>query len=69
MSISKCPCCDEKPMPCPFCGKEGVIYGENSVGCIEMTQCGGEVNFGHWSGEENGIPAVHWVIKQWNKRA
>ncbi len=51
---------------CPFCGKPGKIYAENNVGC-EDWKCGGNIDWGHWCGE-NGVPAVHWVIEQWNKR-
>jgi endogenous inhibitor of DNA gyrase (YacG/DUF329 family) len=58
---------DTKLLPCPFCGKPGKVYAENSVGCSDQ-QCGAEVNFGHWCGVENGVPAVNWVIAQWNKR-
>ena len=73
-----CPHCDEKLKPCPFCGGQAKIYGENMVGCVklecdaEMTSsgeyCSGAINYGHWCGEENGVPAVHWVIKAWNRR-
>ena len=63
----ECPCCQTKPLSCPFCGKLGKIYGENYVGC-EDWECGAAVDWGHFCGEENGIPAVHWVIEQWNKR-
>lgn len=66
--MEKCPCCDAKPLPCPFCGSKGKIYGENMVGCSETVNCGGNVDFGHWCGVENGIPAIHHVIEQWNKR-
>jgi len=65
--LTECPCCKEKPKSCPHCGKPGKIYGESEVGCSDW-QCGANIDFGHWSGIENGIPAVHWVIKQWNKR-
>ncbi len=64
---NECPHCDIKLLPCPFCGKPAVIYGENLVGCSD-SQCGGEVDFGHWCGVEKGIPAVHWVIEHWNER-
>ncbi len=63
----ECPCCQTKPLPCPFCGKPGKIYGEPNVGC-EDWECGANIEWGHFCGEENGIPAVHWVIMQWNKR-
>ncbi len=66
--LLECSCCQEKPLPCPFCGAPGMIFGENMIGCSEIVQCGGQVDFGHHCGVENGIPAVHWVIKQWNKR-
>jgi hypothetical protein len=27
------------------------------------------VDFGsHWEGQQRGIPAIYWVIQQWNKR-
>lgn len=55
-------------MPCPHCGKPGKVYGENMVGCDDTQACGATMDFGHWCGIENGIPAVHWVIKQWNTR-
>jgi len=63
----ECPCCQVKPLPCPFCGQPGKIYAENCVGC-ESWKCGATVNFGHWYDEENNISAVHWVIKHWNER-
>jgi len=66
--IQSCPCCNEKVLPCPFCGKEGKVYAQNCVGCSDDHECGANVHWGHWCGIENGIPAVHWVIKQWNKR-
>ena len=65
--LLECPCCKEKPLPCPFCGKPAKIYGESVVECSDFS-CGGQIDFGHWCGIENGIPAVHWVIKQWNRR-
>lgn len=69
MSVEqKCPCCDAVLMPCPFCGKPGRVYGSNVVGCSDDMNCGGCVDFGHWCGTEKGIPAVHWVIKAWNRR-
>lgn len=37
------------------------------VGCTDFN-CGGNVDFGHFDGVQNGIPSVHWVIQQWNKR-
>lgn len=64
---NKCPHCGIEPKPCPFCGEPGKVYGENYVGCSDHN-CGGNVDFGHWCGVENGIPAIHWVIEQWNKR-
>ncbi len=67
VGMEECPCCETKPSDCPFCGKLGKIYGENSVGCSDWN-CGAEINFGHWCGEEKGIPAIHHVIAQWNKR-
>ena len=64
----ECPCCRTKLSPCPFCGKPGKIYGENMVGC-EDWRCGANIDFGHWCGfNDKGIPAVHHVIEQWNKR-
>jgi len=65
--LLECPCCNEKPAPCPHCGKPGKIYCESIVGCSDFN-CGSQIDFGHWYGIENGIPAVHWVIKQWNRR-
>jgi len=77
--LTACPCCGMKPLPCPFCGKPAKIYGESMVGCSGINECDagmvhpdefctGHVDFGHWFGTENGIPAVHWVIAAWNKR-
>ncbi len=63
----ECPCCQLKPLPCPFCGKPAKIYAEHNVGCEDWT-CGAQVDWGHFDGEEDGIPAVHHVIGQWNKR-
>lgn len=73
-----CPCCGEKIKPCPFCGRPAKIYGENFVGCTGIEceagmaapdeYCAGHVDFGHWCGTEEGIPAVHYIIKAWNKR-
>ncbi len=65
--MTECPHCQMKPKPCPFCGKPGKIYGENYVGCEDF-QCGANVDWGHFCGTERGIPAVHHVINQWNKR-
>ena len=66
---TECPCCETKVKPCPFCGSPGIIYSCNMVGCSENVQCGGEVDFGHWVGTtDDGIPAVHFVVEQWNKR-
>ncbi|MCP4986105.1 MAG: hypothetical protein GY928_08575, partial [Colwellia sp.] len=31
--------------------------------------CGGTMDFGHWCGhDDDGIPAEHYVVEQWNKR-
>lgn len=65
---SGCTCCGTQPLDCPFCGKPGKIFGENMVGCSAENVCDANIDFGHWCGEENGIPAVHHVIEQWNKR-
>ena len=66
---TKCPCCGTRVKECPFCGADGMIYAENLVGCSNTTQCGGEVDWGHWCGsDDNGIPAVHYVIEHWNSR-
>jgi endogenous inhibitor of DNA gyrase (YacG/DUF329 family) len=59
---------DIKLLPCPFCGKQGKVYGENMVGCSDAVECGANIDFGHWCGTEKGVPAVLHVIKQWNKR-
>lgn len=64
----KCEHCDLELKPCPFCGKPAKIYGSNMVGCIDTVNCNGGMDFGHWDGTSNGVPAVHWVIIQWNKR-
>lgn len=74
-----CPHCGERPKKCPFCGKPAKIYGQNMVGCSGINDCDagmvppdefctGHVDFGHWCGTEKNIPAVHWVIKAWNRR-
>lgn len=65
--LTECPCCGEKVKNCPFCGAPGQVYGSNNVGCTDI-ECSGQVDFGHWMGERDGIPAVHWVIKAWNRR-
>ena len=66
---SKCSHCDLTPLPCPFCGKDGQIFGQNMVGCSDIIECGANIDFGHWCGEtDEGIPAEHYVIEQWNKR-
>ena len=64
---TECPNCGLKPLPCPFCGKPAEIIAQNEVQCTDW-KCGASINWGHWLGEENGIPAEHWVIEQWNKR-
>lgn len=67
--LTECPHCGIKPRACPFCGAPGEIYAENMVGCSDDINCGGVVDFGHWCGEDDkGVPAVHFVIEQWNKR-
>lgn len=65
----KCPDCGLEPLPCPFCGAPGEIFGDNLVGCSDTVNCGGNVDFGHWTGvDSNGVTAVHHVIEQWNLR-
>ena len=54
-------------LPCPFCGKDGKIYGENMVGCVDA-QCGANIDYGHWCGVEDGVPAIRHVINAWNTR-
>lgn len=66
--MTRCPCCGTVPLACPFCGESAEICGENMVACSDDLNCTANVDFGHWCGDENGIPAVHWVIQQWNKR-
>ena len=63
----ECKCCGAKPDPCPFCGAPAKIYGQPNVSCSNF-DCGAAIDFGHFFGEENGIPAEHWVIKAWNAR-
>lgn len=65
---TECPHCQLKPLSCPFCGKPGMIFGDNFVGCEDQHECCANIDFGHWTGEEKGVPAVHWVIEAWNKR-
>jgi len=69
-TATACPCCSTEIGKCPFCGKRGCIIlpYENAVFCEDDNDCGAEMNFGHWCGEEKGIPAIHHVIAQWNKR-
>lgn len=68
-TITECPHCQLKPLACPFCGKPASIFGSNMVGCSDTVDCGGNVDFGHWTGtNDDGVPAVHYVIEQWNKR-
>ena len=57
-----------KIKPCPFCGKPAKTSGENRVYCIDIINCCAQIDFGHWCGVENGIPAIQHVINQWNKR-
>lgn len=67
---TECPHCRIKPLACPFCGKPAKIFGSNVVGCSDTVDCGGNVDFGHWTGtNDDGVPAVHYVIEQWNKRS
>ncbi len=65
--LTICPCCGEKIKNCPFCGSPGQIYGSNNVGCSD-TECGAIIDWGHWCGTEDGVPAVHYVVQHWNKR-
>ena len=63
---------EQKPVayelkPCPFCGSAARIHGESIVACTN-NDCSGQVDFGHWCGEENGVPAIYWVVQAWNKR-
>lgn len=66
---TECPCCKVKIKPCPRCGEKGVIIGscESTVYCDD-TNCGIEMDYGHWCGKEKGIPAIHHVIAGWNER-
>lgn len=66
---TKCGHCGLEPLPCPFCGKPGKIYGQNMVGCSDSVNCGATIDFGHWCGtDDDGTPAEHFVLEQWNKR-
>lgn len=68
---TECPCCKTKIKKCPFCGSAGVILkgNESSVYCDNINCCDAEIDFGHWSGTEESIPAIHHVIAAWNTRA
>jgi len=67
--LEECPHCQMKPLPCPFCGSPAVSTGDNMVECTSW-ECGASVDWGHWTGESpDGVPAVHFVIEHWNKRA
>ena len=69
MKKAECPHCGLKPLPCPFCGAEALIHGQNMVICTDTNKCGGCMDFGHWCGEtDEGVPAEHFVVEQWNKR-
>lgn len=64
----ECPHCQMKPLPCPLCGGPAVIIGDNMVGCTD-NGCNCNVDFGHWTGyDDDGVPAVHFVVEAWNKR-
>ena len=58
---------DEELKACPFCGGEAKAHGSAVVAC-ENINCEALIDFGHWCGTENGIPAIDWVIKAWNTR-
>ena len=66
--MTQCPHCGITPLPCPFCGKPGEIFGVNMVACSDVSGCGAVIDFGHWVGTLNDIPDVHFVIEQWNTR-
>ena len=67
---TECPCCQAKIKDCPFCGSPGVIltHCENTVFCDNVNCCDAQIDFGHFFGIENGIPAIHHVITAWNRR-
>jgi endogenous inhibitor of DNA gyrase (YacG/DUF329 family) len=67
--MTKCPHCDMQVAACPHCAEPARIHGENMVACTDTVDCCAQVDFGHWCGTENGIPAIHWVIAAWNRRA
>lgn len=65
--IDKCPHCDIAPIACPFCGSPAIITGQNEIACDNFN-CSVSMNWGHWCGEQNSVPAVHWVIEAWNNQ-
>jgi len=68
LKLKECACCGTKVKPCPFCGSEAEIIADNMVGCTN-NQCEANVDWGHFCGIQNGIPAYHHVLEAWNKRA
>lgn len=65
-----CPHCRVRLLHCPFCGGPAEAVGSAVVQCRDTVGCSATIDFGHWTGEDdNGVPAIHFVIEQWNKRA
>ncbi len=69
VKATECEHCQTKLLPCPFCGKPAVAVGSALVQCTDTNGCSAMIDFGHWTGEtDDGVPAIHFVIEQWNKR-
>lgn len=48
---------------CPFCGSKAKQYGTNVIGCTNTVECGGNLDFGHYTGKPDPL------IAAWNTRA
>lgn len=49
-------------LPCPFCGKPARVFGSNMVGCEDQSNCGANVDWGHYTKGDGPKQA-------WNRRA